>query len=762
MPGFVVCPPPKRTARGRNEDILVLLIHFTAENPFPTEKYEKILQKVLDSYYKTAGTVTSALREAASKLNEEVLSFNQEQREGPSLLAQVNFVVIRRGLLYLASAGPARFILLNRQDLQEFSDAEGSIRGLGGSRTTALKFFSSEVHADDLLVLLGTSAAPILANALSGSPQQSMEQLRRRLISEAGGSLFAGVVQFKEGKGEIHRLRVRSTAEVALESEPEPRVTSQQVPVAPVAPFELPEQEQTPAQESPAEELPIAELPTEEIPAAPLTEQKDTARLPILGHSLGGEPRIAEKQPAPPRPSLRERGEATRAEAQPTVDRWKARLARLLRAGRSARNKSKQAGQVLVGSMLPNQTNRPYSITPGAMLFIAIVVPFLVVAMALTFYFQRGQSQQHWVYLNQAQTFVTQAIGEKDAAHARTSWTQALYMVDQAEKYGKSDQSSALRLQAQNHLDHMDAIGRLDARPAFSPSFASNIQIVRMAANGTDVYLLDSAGTVHRIFQVGIGYDVDARFQCGPGQAGGGLVVGQLVDIISLPAGAPGNATLLALDGTGNLLYCIPGETPLSQALTPPDMYWGKITGFSLVRQLLYVFDQKNNSIYYYVGKDYGFGNPPNLYFDREIPRLDNVISLTSYGDDLYLLHNDGTMTKCTISASSENATRCDNKMPYGDSRPGKDVAPLHFTDANFTQMQAVTPFSLFILDTNQSSVYHFSLSLNLQQQLFPMQDSQYSLPNSAPTAFAVTDDRAISKRLFLAFGNQVYFSELP
>jgi hypothetical protein len=174
----------------------------------------------------------------------------------------------------------------------------------------------------------------------------------------------------------------------------------------------------------------------------------------------------------------------------------------------------------------------------------------------------------------------------------------------------------------------------------------------------------------------------------------------------------------------------------------------------------LFVLDPSGNAVYYYDGVNGMFSEKPHLFFDEEIPKMDDVIDLAIDQEFLYLLHADGQMTICEGGGISLVNTSCTD-TPYGDPRPGYEPAPLAFAGVNFSQIQATQPPdpSLFALDGANHAVYHLSLRrLNLQRQFRPQFTTDFPLPAEPASSFAIAPNR----RALIAFGNEVYFAPIP
>jgi hypothetical protein len=395
----------------------------------------------------------------------------------------------------------------------------------------------------------------------------------------------------------------------------------------------------------------------------------------------------------------------------------------------------------------------------AAMLFIAIAVPLVVVAVAATVYLQSGRAEQRQTYYMKALEFAAAAVQQSEVTLQSSDWSQAQHWLDKADEMGATDDTRALRKRIQQELDTSEGIIRLNFKPINRYGFSSGTKIARIAANSSDIYLLDSAqGKVARLFLTGTGYEIDNNFRCGPG-VNGNLQVGPLIDLVVLPPNSQ-KAAVLAMDANATLLYCIPGDRPAAVQIQAPDNGWGKIGAIALYQENLVVLDQKDNAVWVYEGTDASFPDKPRLFFDQVIPSLTNVVDLAYYGDELYLLRVDGTMTQCTASAAAFAPTRCKDPARYGDARTGRDSSPTSFGEAGLTQLSATLPPdpSLYILDGKGQGVYHFSLQLNLQRQVRPSYAGDTNPPKEAPSAFAVTP----TKLMVLAYGNQVFFAQLP
>ena len=160
--------------------------------------------------------------------------------------------------------------------------------------------------------------------------------------------------------------------------------------------------------------------------------------------------------------------------------------------------------------------------------------------------------------MDMALNAAVQAQSSTDPNLQREYWKETLAWLDNAEIYGESDDSTALRAHVRNTLDKLDGITRVMAMPALKEDLSGSAVITQMAASGTEVYALDgSKGEVWRLFLTSSGYQIDMDFQCSPDPAMG---IDPLVDLVSLPPVNPLGATIMALDKNGKLVYCAPGN----------------------------------------------------------------------------------------------------------------------------------------------------------------------------------------------------------
>jgi uncharacterized membrane protein len=766
LPGLVVSAAPRRVLRNRAGDTLAALLTLPSKNILTAESQQEMLLHLSATYFNTPGSVTSGLRAASEQINTFILGSNQfDSPSGRPNVGVLNLVVFHGDTLYILHSGPTHTLVVNPDGVTDYVDLEGAGRGLGVSSTITPRYFTTTIREGSMVMLCPSPPPTWTPALLAGSSRLSLDQFRRRLLAQSPFNMTAAVAQIQSGRGEVHRLKPRIPQEAA-----------------PADPYAEPKPDQDAAEPEVAEQ-PLTEpvydnIPVPEIPASPdipltlpdtswLSEQPATPReVPAI--SKPAEHPIPH-QAEPPRPAYEKPkddhigfrtipaneipGPQVATPETPLLDKLTNFLHKLIEIPEQVAPKIKPP-KIKIN---PVKTDPSGSIAASTLLFIALAVPVIVVFISTSVYTQSGRGEQRTEYLVQAQAFALQAAGQIDPDAQRSGWTQSLFYVKKAEEYGRTEDTRMLRDQAQTALDALDSIIRLPVQEAVPDAIPSNISISHIAASTTDVFALDSnQGRILRFALTGDGYELDPNFNCGPGPSGGKMV-GALVDLVTLPLNNEYKASVMGMDSGGNLLYCIPGSPPLSSTLAPPATNWGKITAFTVEEGSLIILDQTSNAVWWVAGDGVGFPGQPHLFFDNEIPKLADVIDLAMYQDDLLLLRKDGHVTRCTFNNFSSSPTRCQDPAGFGD-KMGKPIA--QFPDVQFLQLATVPPPdpSIYIIDANGPTIFHFTLRLNLQRRLRFQTVDQYSLPDRPVTAFDVASNRVA----WIAMGNRVFYTPLP
>ncbi len=717
LPGFHSAKAPRNAARRRKGDRILLHLNIEGALALTDIQIQEMLSDIAKGYFQSSGSTTAALKEQAERLNSFLLEQNRAQdSEAPKSVAFLSMLLVRSSQLILAQSGPVHGFLLNAEGVEHFYDPENAGRGLGLIQQTRIRFFHFELEPEDIFLALSKLPEGWNEKTLQNVRGQKLATLRRRFLADAGTDLSAMMLAAKEGTGDFKVLITNQEVEeqepdqdsakagAAIESFTDPQHTQSSASSQSWENIEVPDEN---VQEQSSELNPEREQPPES--AFP-----DMAAGPEIETSRFGE--------------IRDRGIAYLRQALHSIQRWMAQI-------------------------LPEDGD--FNLPSSTMAWIAGLVPLLVVLLVLILYFQVGRGQLYTNNFVRAQAAVNQAAAISDPLAARESWELALQYAQGAASYEDTEEVGALRLQAQEALDDMDAIERLDFQLALFDDLSSDVQIKRMLATNTELYMLDAnEGMVLRAFLTGGGYKLDDEFQCGPGPYGG-FIVGPLVDIALLPSTNPQDASLVAMDADGNLVYCIIDQRPIANALEAPDINWGNPNAIAIENENLHVLDPLANAVWLYTGEEYSFVEKPRFYFAAEVPNLKEAIDLDLQGDDLVVLKLNGEVALCRFSSDLENPTTCEDPAEFQDGRPGRSNGP-QIEGAHFLQLQATDPPepSIFLFDPIAHSVYQFSLRLNLVRQY----RSTNEISEGMATAFAVSPNRAI----FIAIDNQLFIAFLP
>lgn len=771
-PGLLAMMPPRKTARGREQDRLVVYLLLTGNATFSTAEYMQLASDAATQFYQSAGPLTSAMRAAAESINRSLLERNMASSgRGQYAIGWLTLAALRDSNCTLLLSGPMHAFILG-QEARHIFEPGLSGKGLGIAQAATHYFTQNTLEANDRLLFTG-KVPSAWESTLGAVTHASLESTRRRLLTLTTEDLHGVLMQATQGTGALNVLKM------AVEARPEARSAAKPAPPPPPSTVELPRVEATESTPEPDPEFypahivqpsayTIAPQPEEQVPAASVTS---STRRTSAGEFPSSIPRAKPKLesiniPAPiPEPKEEEappiRVRRTRTRAAPRVpSQWMRQTAKAIingiQAWRRGNERLNQGTRNFLPRLLPgNEAGESKAIPAYAMNFMAIVIPLIVCTIGVVMYLRFGRSIQYDNYLIQAQTASAQAASLTDPIMQRDAWKSVLLYVDKAESYRKTDETKNLRSEAEAKLDQLLGIVRLQFQPAFSSGLG--IEISRMAATESDLYLLDAkTGEVLRANNAGRGFQMDNAFNCKPGQYGG-YQVGPLVDILAMPIINQYNATVLGVDATGNLLYCAPNQVAQAAQLPPPDTNWGRVTGIILDGGNLYALDAPSHAVWVYTGKDSSFVDRPYFFFGSQIPEIQDSIDLAVSGDDLYLLHADGHLSTCSYSRIDARPTLCQDPAALINPYAAYKDTDL-FGQAHITQMLYTSPpdATILLLGADSQVVLRFTpRSLELQNQLRPLAGGTTSLP-SAPVGAMTTGPNHV---LYLAVRDQIYFT---
>jgi hypothetical protein len=432
-----------------------------------------------------------------------------------------------------------------------------------------------------------------------------------------------------------------------------------------------------------------------------------------------------------------------------------------LRSARQALYKVLEFISAFLSRVAPGITEplHPDALSRRLLAATAVIVPLVVVLIAALIYANRGRSEQYQTYLDQSYAAVASAQLKAVPEEARSDWESALELLNLAEQYDQTEQSTLLRQQVQASLDALNLVVRLDFQPVVSGGFGTEAEITSIAASTTDLFVLDSRNQIvrHAWGSPERGFEIDSAFEC----LGTGITfqnMGEPIDIVIQEApGALGAEGIVAIDADGTLVYCAPDRQPALAELSSPDLGWGRIQAIDVYGGSLFVLDPVVNAVWIYEATGGFFSGTPELYFVEEVRDLRGAIDLALAQDELVLLYADGRLDRCRRFRGSESESgeqsrirvECDPQPTFQDDRPGHESS-VQIPGALAAEMSYSAPPepSLFFLDVLNNSVFHYSMRLVYQAQYIAQEPFSEEL--SAMTLGPPND-------LYVGAGSQVY-----
>ncbi len=791
QPGLMAYAPPRKAARGREREWLLISLLLNGNRPFEAEEYEALTNAAALAFHNTHGALTAALRAAADSINNALLERNLSTTgRGQYAIGWVTLAALRDSQFTILQCGPTHVLALNVGAPRHIHDPALAGKGLGLSQGINRFFSQLQLQPGDRL-LLCPKLPPAWADALTsdrGLP--APESTRKRLLAVADGDVNGALIQVTDGPGGIHFRSTDAPRPATLEAAAAP----QAIPPAPAALSPAPEPEE------------FSPLPEPTLPAMPTSSTTAGGTTPPAAHVVGRPPEDAPSAYAiPPQPvdadeelverlaemalarqfppsiprmgeeadydALPAEGEEEEAEIEtvdvtstprPSAEEMAQRAQRRVESQRQMaraavggiqawRNFTEQAG-ARIRKFLPNLLpggESDLSLPVPAMAFISILVPLLIVTIAVMVYIKFGRSSQYETSIAQAIELRASAVEQTDPLRQYETWNSVLRHAAKAEEYNPTNEAASIKQEAQMQLDALLGVTRLRFSAIFSAPL--DAQISRMAVSDSDLFMLDaSSGKILRAAVNGRGHMLDENFDCKPGLYGD-KSVGSLIDLQTLPKENTLNSSVLGVDAAGNLLYCAQGQVSRPMSLTPPSTNWGRVTAIALDGGRLYVLDAPARAVWVYANDKEGvFTDAPLFFFGNQIPEIQDAIDIAVSSDGLFLLHADGRVTFCTniegTPARCESPVQLINRFPAYGSR---NV----FTEAHYTQMILTGPpdSTLLLLDAEGQSIHR------LGSHGFELMGILGASAGTIPAGHLGALATAPNHILYLALGGQVY-----
>jgi len=182
-PGTLAQLAPRRCARGRSDDALLLSLAIRAARPAAPSHLDHLAGLAAEVFFGTPGSVTSALREAAAIVNDQLVDANRSGDPASHHEGHWIGAVLRDNDLYLAQCGSGQAILIRPGSVIRLRSAEAAEKPLGLSLTPHVRYHHVEVRPNDLLILTTAENEVWSEATLSGLATLDLDQAMERLVA---------------------------------------------------------------------------------------------------------------------------------------------------------------------------------------------------------------------------------------------------------------------------------------------------------------------------------------------------------------------------------------------------------------------------------------------------------------------------------------------------------------------------------------------------------------------------------------------------
>lgn len=644
--------PLAKAERSRDGERLFFLFS-PAGGGFP-RLCRELRETVRETYWSTAGSVTSALRRTISVANRYLFEHNLNAERSRRCYGGLACAVLRGSDLFLLQAGPVWACVLRGEQLRCFPRGEKLAHiGIGPIPDVRLNHVFAGPGETLLLApytLLRDATEEGLRSVLSlGDVNQVAAGLR-----QIGGDEFAALVARWESASAGKTAPVDSL----------PRTKRSEGPSLPTARRARRPKATVPVDREPRRAEPrVSEQERRAAAAARARERKalfgKVSRglgkgLRSIWHGLG---KILGSIWSPLSNSLGFLWHGLAAAGAGVLALGKWLIGAIAVTIRSTLPGAERAPHRRVHPHPPPEENR------AIMTAVAVAIPIVVVAVVLLAYRQfAAESRLHGI-LNRAKEQVALAqAAEPNSEEARTHWQMAMEQLEAAAALAPEDAATqTLQAQVQESLDELDDIQRLTLTKLVD--FGSSSRERRLVLTDQTLFVLDAAeGWVSGISPNQV---TEAEDEGDGGQGQAALVrtgqdveggdVGRLVDCAWLGAeGGRRSSALLVLEEAGQLVSYDPawrsegGAPQLTRVelTTPPP---GTPLAVGSYQGQFYVLDASADGagqIWRYRPQGNAYPIAPERYFATPSDQnLDEALDMAIDGH-IYVLYQDGTIAK--------------------------------------------------------------------------------------------------------------------
>jgi hypothetical protein len=611
--GIVVEEKTSRFARGRDRGNLYVLADVSGPVAGRDIIAGQLAGIVRDAYYNRQGSITAGLQQALRQANNLLYDENRNSLPSDRRTAGLSCVVLRDMELFVAQVGPTAVFLADDGSVTRYPDVspwlddlppeETDAAALGERRDVNVALFHAQIGSGSVILLVeGDLVRGIASQAWPDilSHASTREILDALLEKSQGRDMSALVVAMDEGTGKV-----------VAEPSPVPSAADRAPRPAPQA---------LGGQAS----LWISQLKVGE--RLRTAGQVLVATLAGLWLALLALLKRLMPSPGPPQETVERQTTAVKkAKPKPT---------RRPRRQGAQKAKSEAVQKLLIG--------------------VAVALPLVILVVVSIIVIQRGQSKRAeldalWQDANNAWT---QAQTTSDPAAARNLLDSAIASLD--ELLGlKSDYPGAqdLRKKVEARLDLINRVQRISWIAALK-DYPAGANLSRVVVRGVHVFVMDRNNNQvyhHELDETQKALKADASdpVLLRKGEQVGNALVGDLVDMVWMPAG-PGRQkeALVILESGGTLIEYDPTTAELVPLKVAGADTWAypELVGSYYGR--FYVLDSTANKIWRYQPTADGYSTLPDDWLQTAVD-LAGATDM-AIGDSIYLVYADGKIQRLT------------------------------------------------------------------------------------------------------------------
>ena len=153
VPGLVAQPSGSDAARGRSGDFLFAHLTLGGVAGEWSSLGSELLERIRQTYFRTPGSITAALRKAVLEANNLLLRHNLS-KSGPAYEGALTCAVLHGDELFMAQAGEALALIGRNFGVERFPQTKpGAVTPMGRTAGLDMLYFHNRLQAGELLLL---------------------------------------------------------------------------------------------------------------------------------------------------------------------------------------------------------------------------------------------------------------------------------------------------------------------------------------------------------------------------------------------------------------------------------------------------------------------------------------------------------------------------------------------------------------------------------------------------------------------------------